>query len=419
MSITRKIMLIFYLFGIFMGIIFPFYAIIFVDFKAGKTIYFVIGCLLAGFMIGVFNFYIYRRIVGRIITLLSDTFYSLAKGNLSHQLVIESNDEFGQMAKSFEIMRTNLNASLNNIHENADQLGNTSKILAFSAQETKSTSDKVAQKIREVADGANKQAEYNSTVVQLVNHMEQESAESYAQINRLVRQSSETTQLANEGKIAILQAIDNLGVITETISSASSSIQRLGERSKEISGIVEIITEIANQTGLLALNAAIEAARAGEHGRGFSIVASEVRKLAQSSNIAANQIKQLISTVLQETTEQITAMDIDLQKVSKQIDIIQTGGSAVSTIVQQVTATEKIAYEVQQKLDRLRTDSIHIKNSMIEISGIIEQTAENSEEVARTANQQFQIVNQVAESSAHIAGMSEKLLQEFTKFESS
>lgn len=101
MSYTRKIMISFYFFGIFMGIIFPFYAMIFVDFKPGKTIYFVIGCLVAGFAIGVFNFIIYKKIVGRVLKSLSDHFFVLAQGDLSKPFVIHSNDEFGQMGQSF------------------------------------------------------------------------------------------------------------------------------------------------------------------------------------------------------------------------------------------------------------------------------------------------------------------------------
>lgn len=303
MSYTRKIMFIFYSFGIFMGIIFPFYAIIFVEFKPGKAIFFIVGCLLAGFMIGIFNYFIYRRIIGRIVKQLSDTFHSLSRGNLTQQIVINSNDEFGRLAESIENMRINLKTSMHNITVNAMQLGETSKILSSSAQDTRQISNIISVKFSEVAEGAVRQAEHNNFIIQMAESMEQEVKEGYNQVYKLAQQSTETRQLTDEGNSAINHAIENLGVITETIEFATQAIQGLGNRSEEIGDIVGIITEIANQTGLLALNAAIEAARAGEHGLGFSVVANEVRKLAEGSSKAAAKISGLVQIIQQETLE--------------------------------------------------------------------------------------------------------------------
>lgn len=416
MSITRKIMVSFYSFGIVMGIIFPFYAMIFVDFKPGKALYFVLGCLGAGAMLGFINFVIYRKVVGQVIKSLSDNFFLLAKGDLSRPLDIRSNDEFGQMAESFERMRNNLLTSLSAITENANQLEKTSATLASSAQGTQKISDQVSQKIAEVTDGANHQSLTNSQIVQLVNRMEQSCAESAEQTVVLLKQFEETIQTAYEGTESIQAAIENLDMITDTIQAAKDAIEKLGERSVQINGIVNVIANLSKQTSILALNASIEAVRAGEHGRGFAVVAHEVRRLAEESKNAASRIAELVGSIQVETLEKSEETNRNLMKIGNQINRIQVGGAAVSSVVERVVSTERIAVEVQQTLTQLKMDAGHIQSKIGDMTDIIERTAINAKDVSSAVDRQLQIVNGLVDSSSLTAAMSEKLLQEAGKF---
>lgn len=417
MSYTRKIMLSFYSFGLVMGIIFPFYAVIFVEFKPGKAIFFVIGCLLAGLTLGFINNLIYRRIIGRIVLMLSETSHDLSRGNLKQPFAIQSNDEFGKLAEALENMRIILMTSMNNITVNAIELDRTSKVLSSSVQETRDFSNKVVAKIGEVSEGAVKQAYQKNRILEMTESMEQDVKEGYQQVNKLAQQSTETRQIADEGNVAIQQATQNLGTITETIEFATQAIQGLGNRSKEIDEIVGIITDIANQTSLLALNAAIEAARAGQHGQGFSVVASEVRKLADGSSRAAEKISLLVQEIQNETRKNVAEMDNNLQKISLQVNIIQKGGTAINFIAEQVTVTERDMHQVQEILEQLRYNSKEIKLMITEISEIIHHTADNSEVVAIAAQQQFQIISEVEESAIQLASLSEKLHVEVHKFQ--
>lgn len=417
MSYTRKIMLSFYSFGLVMGIIFPFYAVIFVEFKPGKAIFFVIGCLLAGLTLGFINNLIYRRIIGRIVLMLSETSHDLSRGNLKRPFAIQSNDEFGKLAEALENMRIILMTSMNNITVNAIELDRTSKVLSSSVQETRDFSNKVVAKIGEVSEGAVKQAYQKDRILEMTESMEQDVKEGYQQVNKLALQSTETRQIADEGNVAIQHATQNLGTITETIEFATQAIQGLGNRSKEIDEIVGIITDIANQTSLLALNAAIEAARAGQHGQGFSVVASEVRKLADGSSRAAEKISLLVQEIQNETRKNVAEMDNNLQKISLQVNVIQKGGTAINFIAEQVTVTERDMHLVQEILEQLRHNSKEIKLMITEISEIIHHTADNSEVVAIAAQQQFQIISEVEESAIQLASLSEKLHVEVRKFQ--
>ncbi len=124
------------------------------------------------------------------------------------------------------------------------------------------------------------------------------------------------------------------------LSYATDSIQKLGKRSEEIGGIITVISDIAEQTNLLALNAAIEAARAGEQGKGFAVVASEVRKLAEQSKQASGQITGLINDIQAETSVTVRTMESNLLAVNEQVMIINKGGEALEEIVDKVIETE-------------------------------------------------------------------------------
>lgn len=306
---------------------------------------------------------------------------------------------------------------MNNITVNAIELDRTSKVLSSSVQETRDFSNKVVAKIGEVSEGAVKQAYQKNRILEMTESMEQDVKEGYQQVNKLAQQSTETRQIADEGNVAIQQATQNLGTITETIEFATQAIQGLGNRSKEIDEIVGIITDIANQTSLLALNAAIEAARAGQHGQGFSVVASEVRKLADGSSRAAEKISLLVQEIQNETRKNVAEMDNNLQKISLQVNIIQKGGTAINFIAEQVTVTERDMHQVQEILEQLRYNSKEIKLMITEISEIIHHTADNSEVVAIAAQQQFQIISEVEESAIQLASLSEKLHVEVHKFQ--
>src|SRR5690606_10640105 len=119
-------------------------------------------------------------------------------------------------------------------------------------------------------------------------------------------------------------SISEIEAVNKNIQHMSEKIKRLGERSQEISKIVEIITQIAQQTNILALNAAIEASRAGEHGRGFEVLVNEVRQLAEQSKASTERIKKLIGTILAETKQAVLSMDETVEQSSKGIAAIKS-----------------------------------------------------------------------------------------------
>jgi methyl-accepting chemotaxis protein len=127
--------------------------------------------------------------------------------------------------------------------------------------------------------------------------------------------SDAASKAAAQGEQANREAIEKIGEVSAAIMTLAVSVEALGHRSAEIGSIVDVITTIADQTNLLSLNAAIEAARAGESGRGFSVVAEEVRKLAEGSGKAAEQIGELIKDVQNETAKALRYMEAGIKEV--------------------------------------------------------------------------------------------------------
>ncbi|MBQ1469768.1 MAG: methyl-accepting chemotaxis protein, partial [Schwartzia sp.] len=172
----------------------------------------------------------------------------------------------------------------------------------------------------------------------------------------VARNSASAADEAANGRSEIDSSVNQIKNVETTVTDTAAIVDKLGERSKEIGTIVDTISGIAGQTNLLALNAAIEAARAGEHGRGFAVVAEEVRKLAEQSQTAAQQIADLIGTIQSDTTSAVASM--------------QEGRSAV--------------IEGAQSVEGLRAVFDSIKNNIDEVSN---KVATMSEAVAGVATQ--------------------------------
>ena len=191
--------------------------------------------------------------------------------------------------------------------------------------------------------------------------------------NQLAARASGSTETALE---TVTSTVDGMNEIRETISETEKRIKRLGERSQEITGIVEIINNIAERTHVLALNASMQAAAAGEAGRGFAVVADEVQRLAESSRNSTSQIAALVSNIQTETSETMATMNKTISQVVEGSQRAERAGREMQETQQN---TSDLVSTVSQIADRstlqakvsndLRDESVHIQES-------IEKTAE-------------------------------------------
>jgi methyl-accepting chemotaxis protein len=196
----------------------------------------------------------------------------------------------------------------------------------------------------------------------------------------------------------------------------TAAVRNLGNRSNEIGRIVEVITGIADQTNLLALNAAIEAARAGEQGRGFAVVAEEVRKLAEQSRTAAEQISGLIGEIQNDTNNAVTTMDAGGREVAAGTEAVEKAGAAFAAIANAVQGMVARIQEVSAATQSLAAGSQQAVKAVESIAAITEEAAAGSQEVGASAQEQSASVQEIASSSESLAQMAQELQRAVAEF---
>ena len=260
----------------------------------------VISSLIIMAVLGIFSW----LMIGKEMKKLSKVTESLEKvseGDLRiADLPAKTRDEIGILSKSLNEMKQKLHKLLINVASSAEIVAASSEELTASSSQAADSINQVAKNTVDMTEGSTKQAEtinnLNSIVINMGEKM-QKLHQSSDLMNKFAQSSHEK---ALEGQEKINFAVDQIKSIADEVGKSAEVVKSLGKRSDEIGTIVDTISEISNQTNLLALNAAIEAARAGEHGRGFSVVAEEVRKLAEQSNEAAKTISDLIHAIQNE-----------------------------------------------------------------------------------------------------------------------
>lgn len=258
---------------------------------------------------------------------------------------------------------------------------------ATTLQDTMKSIEQLSNAIDQIARGAQEQAQLMEKNTQMVNHVYSAITEVSTNAQHAAEGARVAAQSAEKGAVMSRQTVKGMENIKKTMDAASAKVNGLGERSKEIGKIVAAIDDIADQTNLLALNAAIEAARAGEQGRGFAVVAEEVRKLAERSSKATEEIAELINGIQIGVSDTISAMQKGTQEVDGGYDMVNQAGQSLDEILERSkdmgTQVEHISSAVQQ-LNAMSVEMVKLSDS---ISAIVEQNTASTQQMAATARE--------------------------------
>lgn len=343
-SKIRSYLIISMSFGIMMGLIFRIVTPVFVTFKSDTcNIIFTSMCFAAGIAVGYASFFIGKLTLLKTITQIKDYTTNLSQGEFRKELAIDSDDEIGEIAASLTSVVRQLREVLNNISLSTEEISEASNEMSMGAQE--------------LAEGVVRQTKAASEV-----------CDTMGNISQLLENGTKEVTTTEEASIKMKQGINIMGQSThESISTI-----------KEIASKSMIINEIANQTNILALNAAVESARVGEYGKGFLVVASEVRKLAERSKVAADQIDQisqnsikltrhlgdLTGNLIQETEKTSVAIQKIANSTMKQNNELARVKQAIGILNQVTDQNNTSSALLAQNAEHLQVKSTFLKEQI-------------------------------------------------------
>ena len=307
----------------------------------------------------------------------------IARGDLTLRGRV-TNDALGNVVDSVNYMLDNFMKVLERVRKAAIDVSSSANEILLSSEDMASGA---VQQDQEITNTSSAVEELTVSMKQVSNN-----AEASAEAARRALDAAE------QGNRAVRDTLDGMQRIRSSVQATAKKIKSLGDRSLEISEIINVINDITEQTNLLALNAAIEAARAGEAGRGFAVVADEVRKLAEHSRTATKDIAALIKAIQAETNEAVVVMEEGTKEVEVGARLADQAGKALDAISSVVRQSAELVQEISLASKQQVRGTEGVANAMQIISNITRQTSQGARQTARTVENMVKLSEQLNEA---------------------
>ncbi|MDR0126110.1 MULTISPECIES: methyl-accepting chemotaxis protein [Bacillus] len=368
----------------------------------------LIGGLLFSFIMG-------RRIAKPARSLMESA-NRIADGDLTGKIEVESKDEIGQLAASFQKMQGRIKELIGKISNSSSEVSKMSSQLRTVTNESSQSAQQVSEAMTNMSEGINDSVANITDCTTSVAEIDTQIEGVTKEVDEMKSVSSEVQEQSESGQKLVQHVLEHLNMLHDMMTSSKQAAEELQSHSTEIESVISIITDISAQTNLLALNASIEAARVGEEGKGFAVVADEVRKLAEQSADAAKTVSDLVTGTQENSQRVLESVEESSKAVEEGREQMKGTSQNFAGIYDGVSQFANRTNNLLQSIKQVERAYQTISTSIEQISVVSEEHAASSQEVAAATEQQSAGMQQISSAIEQLSDMSEDLAQMVSTF---
>jgi len=326
--------------------------------------------MLVGVCVALLVGFFLMRSINEPLAHLTSAINTMRQGDLTHKLTYDAKDEFGELITGFNQMAKYLETLISQIQTAGIQVTSAITEIAASTRQQEATSTEHAATASEIAASTNQIA---ATSANLLNTMKR--------VNSLTMNAAAAAEDGHSGLINIDKTMVQM---EEATGSIVNKLSILSEKAADIAGVVKTINKLADQTNLLSLNAAIEAEKAGEYGTGFSVVATEIRRLADQTAVATYDIEQMVQGVQSAVSSAVMGIDKFAKDVRGSVENIRDGSERIEGVIEQVQVLKPQVKVISEGIEAQSLGARQISEATSQLNNAAQQSAESIGQVGQT-----------------------------------